>query len=85
YGSSNDHFGYKRCASAVQAAKKALVDAGNVYKKTKQWPIALEFATKAILIAEDMPGWIQESDNGAKKAAIKFLKELKAEAEKHTA
>lgn len=83
YGSSTDHFGYKRCASAAQAAKKALVDGGAALKKAKQWDIAATYAHRALPIADSMVEFDRPEDNGARNAAIKYLTELKAESERH--
>lgn len=85
YGSKYDHFGYKRCATAVNAAKKALIDSGNELARCKQWAVALKYGNDALVIAEEMPTWNQDSDNGARTAVFKFLHGLVDEASKHVA
>lgn len=79
FGSSADHYGYKRAASANNACKKYIVDHAGVFKKAKQWPAAHEFAVamlKINMIDFDVP-----EDNAARNKVKEVLSALKAEAE----
>ena len=81
WGSSTDHYGYKRCASANNACKKYIVDHAKVFKTAKQWASALEYANAMLPVARDMVHFDLPDDCKARDAAISTLTALKAEAE----
>ena len=81
WGSSTDHYGYKRCASANNACKKYIVDHAKVFKAAKQWASALEYANAMLPVARDMVHFDLPDDCKARDAAISTLTALKAEAE----
>ena len=79
---NNDQFCWNRAKSKVRSAKAALVAAANRFRKAKTWSVALDFATGATRIAEEMPDWSFEgADNTAKAAALKTLSTLAEDAE----
>jgi len=80
WGSCTDHYGYKRCASAANAAKKYIVDHAKVFKSSKQWPAALEYANAMLPVANGMVEFDLAADCKARDAAIGALTSLKAEA-----
>ena len=46
WGSCTDHFGYKRCASAVNTAKRKILEGAKQFKGAKQWATAKEWALR---------------------------------------
>jgi hypothetical protein len=83
WGSCTDHFGYKRCASAVNAAKRKLLEGAKQFKGAKQWSTAKEYAERALPIARDMVEFDCAGDNGARDSVIAELQKLQQEAAGH--
>ena len=76
FGSQRDDYCYARCASAVAAAKTALLKPVTQYKACKQWDVALAYAEGALPIAREMPQWDHENNNSARNGVIEALQEL---------
>jgi hypothetical protein len=81
FGSSTDHYGYKRCASANNACKKYIVDNAKLFKSAKQWQAAREYAVAMLPVARGMVEFQVPGDCKARNSAIDNLTSLKAEAE----
>jgi len=81
YGSCTDHFGYKRCASACNTAKRKFLEGVKQYKSSKQWGAAKEFADRALPIARQMVVFDHDGNNGARSAVLTALTALQAEAQ----
>uniref|UniRef100_A0A7S3FDN9 Uncharacterized protein n=1 Tax=Haptolina ericina TaxID=156174 RepID=A0A7S3FDN9_9EUKA len=81
WGSCTDHFGYKRCASAVNTAKRKLLEGAKQFKGAKQWSTAKEYSERALPIARDMVVFDCVDDNGARNTVISELQKLQQEAE----
>lgn len=81
WGSCTDHYGYKRCASANNAAKKYIVDHAKVFKTAKQWQAAREYCIAMLPVARNMVDFDCVDDRKAKNATIETLQKLKIEAE----
>ena len=81
WGSCTDNYGYKRCASACNTAKRKFLEGVKQYKSSKQWGAAKEFADRALPIAHQMVVFDNEANNGARSAVLAALKTLQTEAQ----
>jgi len=70
FGDSCDHFGYKRCTTAVMAFKRVWKE--NVDKLSGS-SVFLEYATQALDILEDSVDFISGNDNAYKGMCLKQL------------
>ena len=80
WGSCTDNYGYKRCASACNTAKRKFLESVKQYKSSKQWGAAKEFADRALPIARNMVVFDHDGNNGARSAVLTALTALQAEA-----
>ena len=81
WGSCTDNYGYKRCASACNTAKRKFLEGVKQYKSSKQWGAAKEFADRALPIARQMVVFDHDGNNGARSAVLTALVSLQAEAQ----
>ena len=81
YGSSTEHYGYKRCASAANACKKYIVDHAKTFKQAKQWQDAREYAACMLPVAYGMIDFDLPEDCKQRNSTIETLTALRAEAD----
>ena len=81
YGSSTDHYGYKRCASANAACKRHIVEHAKQFKSAKQWDVLRDYSVGMTPVAEAMVEFDQPNDNKNRTTCIDTLKKFKAEAD----
>lgn len=81
YGSSTDHYGYKRCASANAACKRHIVEHAKEFKTAKQWDVLRDYCVGMLPVAEAMVEFDQPNDNKNRTLCIDTLKKFKAEAD----
>lgn len=77
HGSNRDDFAYKRVKVPLIQFKKTVIDYGVLFKKNKQWKVALQYADQIALPAiNKMPNWEKDKNNTSKRAALKSLATL---------
>jgi len=81
WGSSTNAFGYKRAASANNAAKKYIVDNAKVFRTSKQWASAISYVEGMLEVAKDMEVFDQPEHYKARTTAIETLVKLRMDAE----
>lgn len=81
YGSSTDHYGFKRCASANAACKRHIVEHAKEFKTAKQWDVLRDYCVGMLPVAEAMVEFDQPNDNKNRTLCIDTLKKFKAEAD----
>ena len=80
YGSTRDHYSYKRCKSAIVSARTAIINDGNYLLKTKEWDVILTYLKHSIKHCDDFPTWINPSDNQDAVKVKDALKKMYAQA-----
>jgi hypothetical protein len=73
----NDHICWARCKRANCKAGQALLAAAEQHRRVGLWPVALEFANEALVVAEQMPEFSVKAHNAARESAAKALRELR--------
>lgn len=82
WGSSTDHYGYKRCSSAVQECKKFILENAKAFKQAKQWECSRDYCVRMAPVAKSMVRFDVESDTKVRTTVIEQLKKFREEAEK---
>tara|TARA_B110000503_G_scaffold140470_1_gene231435 strand:+ start:250 stop:591 length:342 start_codon:yes stop_codon:yes gene_type:complete len=82
WGSSTDHYEYKRCSSAVQECKKFILENAKAFKQAKQWECSRDYCVRMAPVAESMVRFDVESDTKVRTMVIEQLKKFREEAEK---
>mmetsp|Transcript_9366 Transcript_9366/g.15110 ORF Transcript_9366/g.15110 Transcript_9366/m.15110 type:complete len:387 (+) Transcript_9366:43-1203(+) len=74
YGSSRDSYCFKRCRSAINTAKKAILEDGKSIIDSKEWTAALEFLVVTIANIDKFPVWDCDANNAAVRDLNKKMK-----------
>lgn len=74
YGSSRDDYCYKRCRSAVNIAKNAIIEDGKNLMMSKEWDTCLEYLVVTIKNIDRFPIWDSNANNKATGDLKKNLK-----------
>lgn len=81
--SNGDAFCWKKAKGKNGSARTALVAAANKFRSTKNWPVAHDFAVRALKVAEGLPEFREESCNEGRNKAIGALEKLRDDAAAH--
>ena len=74
YGSSRDDYCFRRCRSAINTAKKAIIEDGKQLIQCQDWDTCLEYLVVEMGNIKQFPQWDNDSNNSAVRDLQKKLR-----------